>query len=136
MSTSDDPAETWNRSRPWTAGAWAWSPTRARRPDARGGRPDDHRAGWRRLLPGQRRVFSFSTIAENDAAYRLFRPDLEESTEEDAAPIFQSLNAIPVPWVEPEDISAAMVFLCSEGARYITGETMAVAAGHNATNAA
>jgi hypothetical protein len=29
-----------------------------------------------------------------------------------------------------------MVFLCSEGARYITGETIAVAAGQNATNAA
>jgi NAD(P)-dependent dehydrogenase (short-subunit alcohol dehydrogenase family) len=34
------------------------------------------------------------------------------------------------------NISATMVFLCSEGARYITGETIAVAAGQNAGNAA
>ena len=29
-----------------------------------------------------------------------------------------------------------MVFLCWKGARYITGESIAVAAGQNATNAA
>lgn len=74
-------------------------------------------------------------MIKNEAAYRLFLPDHENPTEEDAAPIFQSLNAIPVPWVEPEDISATMVFLCSEGAKYITGETIAVAAGQNASNA-
>jgi NAD(P)-dependent dehydrogenase (short-subunit alcohol dehydrogenase family) len=47
----------------------------------------------------------------------------------------QSLNPIPVPWVEPVDISNAMAFLCSDEARYITGETLAVAAGFNASNA-
>ena len=41
----------------------------------------------------------------------------------------------PVPWVEPIDISNAMAFLCSDEARYITGETLAVAAGFNASNA-
>jgi NAD(P)-dependent dehydrogenase (short-subunit alcohol dehydrogenase family) len=40
-----------------------------------------------------------------------------------------------MPWVEPVDISNAMAFLCSDEARYITGETIAVAAGQNATNA-
>jgi NAD(P)-dependent dehydrogenase (short-subunit alcohol dehydrogenase family) len=34
-----------------------------------------------------------------------------------------------------EDISNAMMFLASDDARYITGETLAVAAGQNATNA-
>ena len=47
----------------------------------------------------------------------------------------QSLNPIPVPWVEPIDIANAMAFLCSDDARYITGETLAVAAGFNANNA-
>jgi enoyl-[acyl-carrier-protein] reductase (NADH) len=45
------------------------------------------------------------------------------------------MHALPVPWVEVSDISNAMVFLCSDEARYITGETLAVAAGSNAKNA-
>ena len=76
-----------------------------------------------------------TTMIQNDAAYRLFLPDVQNPTREDAAPAFQGLNAIPVPWVEPIDISNAMAFLCSDEARYITGETIAVAAGQNAKNA-
>lgn len=73
-------------------------------------------------------------MIRNDAAYKLFRPDLEQVSSEEAAAVFQTLNSIPVPWVEPVDISNAMVFLCSDEARYITGETIAVAAGMNAAN--
>jgi SDR family mycofactocin-dependent oxidoreductase len=76
-----------------------------------------------------------TTMIQNQAAYQLFLPDTQNPTREDAAPAFQGLNAIPVPWVEVSDISNAMVFLCSDEARYITGETIAVAAGQNATNA-
>jgi len=75
-------------------------------------------------------------MIQNEAAYRLFLPNSPNPTKEEAGPAFQSLNAIPVPWVEPIDISNAMAFLCSDDARYITGETIAVAAGQNATNAA
>ena len=74
-------------------------------------------------------------MIQNSAAYKLFRPDLENPTQEDAIAGFQSLNPIPIPWVEPIDISNAMAFLCSDDARYITGETLAVAAGFNANNA-
>jgi len=77
-----------------------------------------------------------TTMIQNESAYRLFLPDAEHPTREDAAPAFQGLNAIPVPWVETSDISNAMAFLCSDEARYITGETISVAAGHNANNAA
>jgi NAD(P)-dependent dehydrogenase (short-subunit alcohol dehydrogenase family) len=76
-----------------------------------------------------------TTMIQNEAAYRLFLPDAQNPTREDAAPAFQGLNAIPIPWVEPQDISNAMAFLCSDEARYITGETIAVAAGQNAANA-
>lgn len=34
------------------------------------------------------------------------------------------------------DISNAVVFLCSDEARYISGETISVALGYNANNAA
>lgn len=77
-----------------------------------------------------------TTMIQNDAAYRLFLPDHENPTRDDAAPAFEGLNAIPIPWVEVEDISNAMLFLASDDARYITGETIAVAAGQNAGNAA
>jgi SDR family mycofactocin-dependent oxidoreductase len=74
-------------------------------------------------------------MIQNQAAYRLFLPDAADVTRDDAAVAFQSLNRIPVPWVETIDISNTMAFLCSDEARYITGETIAVAAGQNAANA-
>ena len=30
-------------------------------------------------------------------------------------------NLLPVPWIEPEDVAAAVVFLASDRARFITG---------------
>jgi len=74
-------------------------------------------------------------MIQNEMAYKLFRPDLEHPTQEDATPAFAAMNAIPVPWVDVQDISNTMLFLCSDEARYITGETIAVAAGSNAANA-
>lgn len=38
-------------------------------------------------------------------------------------------NLLPVPWVEPEDIAAAVVFLASDAARFITGTEFVVDAG-------
>jgi (+)-trans-carveol dehydrogenase len=40
-----------------------------------------------------------------------------------------STHALPTPWVEPEDISDLVVFLCSDESRYITGNTISVDAG-------
>jgi SDR family mycofactocin-dependent oxidoreductase len=39
-------------------------------------------------------------------------------------------NALPVTLIEPRDVSNAVVFLCSEQARYITGVTLPVDAGY------
>jgi (+)-trans-carveol dehydrogenase len=36
---------------------------------------------------------------------------------------------LPIPWVEPADISNAVLFLASDEARYITGITLPVNAG-------
>jgi NAD(P)-dependent dehydrogenase (short-subunit alcohol dehydrogenase family) len=38
-------------------------------------------------------------------------------------------NPLPVDMVEPEDISAAVAFLASDEARYVTGSTLPVDAG-------
>lgn len=75
-------------------------------------------------------------MIHNAAFYGLFAPDVENPTREQAAPGFESLNAIPVPWIEPIDVSNAMLFLASDEARYITGEALHVSAGWNAFNAA
>ena len=38
-------------------------------------------------------------------------------------------NLLPVPWVEPEDVASAVVFLASDRARYITGAQFVLDAG-------
>jgi len=65
----------------------------------------------------------------NQSMYRLFCPDVVNPTREDFAPVSEAMNALPVPWVEPVDVSNAVVFLASEEARYITGVALPVDAG-------
>ncbi|MGI5132053.1 mycofactocin-coupled SDR family oxidoreductase [Pseudonocardia sp. CA-107938] len=74
-------------------------------------------------------------MAHNPATYRLFRPDLPEPTLADAEAAFAEPHVLPVPWIEPADVSATVAFLCSDEARFITGETISVAAGMTAGNA-
>ncbi len=71
-------------------------------------------------------------MIHNETLYRLMRPDLEHPTREDVAPAMAGLHVQPVPWLEPDEITAAVVFLCSEGARHITGSVIDVDAGASA----
>jgi (+)-trans-carveol dehydrogenase len=66
----------------------------------------------------------------NDATIAQFRVDSENSTTDDFARRSQDMHVLPVPWVQPQDISAALVFLASDDARYITGVTLPVDAGN------
>jgi (+)-trans-carveol dehydrogenase len=68
-------------------------------------------------------------MIQNDTTYRMFRPDLDHPGRQDAEEAFASINALPVPWVEPVDISNAILFLASDEARYITGVTLPIDAG-------
>ena len=65
----------------------------------------------------------------NDRIYRRLRPDLDKPTREDAAEVLAARNLLPVPWVEPEDVSNVILFLVSGESRYITGQQLAVDAG-------
>ena len=38
-------------------------------------------------------------------------------------------NLLPVPWVEPEDVAEAVVYLASDRARFITGSQFVLDAG-------
>jgi len=66
----------------------------------------------------------------NDINFRLFRPDLENPQLEDVGPVYRTLNVLPVPWVEAEDIANAVIFLASDEGRYITGVALPVDAGY------
>jgi (+)-trans-carveol dehydrogenase len=70
-------------------------------------------------------------MVQNAATYALFAPDLPaaERTKEALAPRFQGLNSLPIPWVEPVDISNAVLWLASDEARYVTGVTLPIDAG-------
>jgi (+)-trans-carveol dehydrogenase len=61
--------------------------------------------------------------------FKRFRPDLENPTIEDVAKVLAPLNLLPVPWLEPEDISNALLWLVSDEARYVTGVALPVDAG-------
>jgi len=65
----------------------------------------------------------------NDPMYRLFCPDLPDPGPAEFAPVSQAMNALPVPWVQPVDVSNAVLFLVSEQGRYITGVALPVDAG-------
>ncbi len=66
----------------------------------------------------------------NDAIYRMFRPDLEAPTREDTIEVWKSKHLLPVPWLEPQDISNAVAWLASEEARLVTGVTLPIDAGN------
>jgi NAD(P)-dependent dehydrogenase (short-subunit alcohol dehydrogenase family) len=61
--------------------------------------------------------------------YRAFRPDLENPTREQAEEVFPTMQGFNVPYVEPGDISAMVVFLASDESRYVTGMQMRIDAG-------
>ncbi len=65
----------------------------------------------------------------NKPTMKLFRPDLENPGPDDLKAIAQMMHTLPVGWVEPEDISNAVLFLASDESRYITGVTLPVDAG-------
>jgi len=71
-----------------------------------------------------------TAMIQNEATWKLFLPDVEHPTRDKAAPLFAATNALPVPWVEPRDVSNAVLFLASDEARYITGTTLLVDAGY------
>jgi len=64
-------------------------------------------------------------MIHNDAFYQY----CQASTGEEMGAFFQTLHTLPVPWVEPIDISNAVLFLASDESRYITGLPLWVDAG-------
>jgi len=69
-------------------------------------------------------------MIQNEAVRRLFRPDLDRppTVEEFMGPA-TAQNLIPVPWIEPIDVSNAVLWLASDESRYVTGVALPIDAG-------
>jgi SDR family mycofactocin-dependent oxidoreductase len=65
----------------------------------------------------------------NKGTMKLFRPDLENPGPDDLAVAAQFMHVLPIGWVEPVDISNAVLFLASDESRYVTGLPLTVDAG-------
>ncbi len=68
-------------------------------------------------------------MLQSEPMYRSFRPDLEHPTRADAEPVFGIQQAMRIPFIEPEDISNAILWLASDESRYVTGLQLRVDGG-------
>lgn len=68
-------------------------------------------------------------MIHNHALYSHLRPDLDNPTPEDVAPVFESLHAQPVPWLEPFEVSRVVLFLASRDSAHISGIVVPIDAG-------
>ena len=69
----------------------------------------------------------------NQATLGIFMPELEHPTRADAEKpdsAYYGANVIPIPWLEVDDITNAILLLVSDEARYITGVALPVDAGY------
>lgn len=64
----------------------------------------------------------------NDATFRLFVNE-DEPNRETFMAASRTFHALAVPWIEPIDVSNALLFLASDEARYVTGATLPIDAG-------
>ncbi|MGX5655194.1 mycofactocin-coupled SDR family oxidoreductase [Geodermatophilus nigrescens] len=71
-----------------------------------------------------------TVMIQNEKTWGLFTPDDPEPTREKFAELFETLHPLPVPYVDPVDISNAVLFLVSDEARYVTGAMLPVDAGY------
>lgn len=71
-------------------------------------------------------------MIHNDALYTMMRPDLDQPGADDVAPVFESLHAQPVPWLEPEEITRVVLFLADRASAHISGIVVPVDAGNAA----
>jgi SDR family mycofactocin-dependent oxidoreductase len=71
-------------------------------------------------------------MVHNARLYGLLRPDLAEPGWDDVAPALARGHVQPDALIEPEEITAAVLFLVGEGARHITGAVLDVSAGASA----
>jgi SDR family mycofactocin-dependent oxidoreductase len=68
-------------------------------------------------------------MVHNDALYRALRPDLEQPVWDDVEPVLRQHHVQPVTLLEPEEITAAVMFLIGPRTPHISGAVIDVNAG-------
>lgn len=71
-------------------------------------------------------------MVRNEFLFRKVRPDLEHPSFDDAKAFIGLLHVQPDPVLQPEEISAAILYLCSDDARHVTGAVIDINAGASA----
>jgi SDR family mycofactocin-dependent oxidoreductase len=71
-------------------------------------------------------------MVHNAPLYSIFAPDVAEPDRETVRPMYAAMNPMRVPWIDPEDVTHAVMFLVSDKARYISGETIEISAAGSA----
>lgn len=77
-----------------------------------------------------------SLMIQNEAIWALFAGPDRSPTREAAEEACSSMTALGIPWVQPCDVTRAVLFLADRDCSMITGEVIHVAAGANAYNSA
>nr|WP_296775857.1 mycofactocin-coupled SDR family oxidoreductase [Rhodococcus sp. (in: high G+C Gram-positive bacteria)] len=86
-----------------------------------------HRIRANSIHPGN--VDTYMTT--NEATLKVFTGGASTNRDE-AAKIVAGMNALPLPWVDPIDITNAVMYLASDDGRYVTGTTTVIDAGASA----
>ena len=71
-------------------------------------------------------------MLHNEAMYKLFCPDMDSPTREDVTPRYQAMNRLGVAWMDPEEISRAVLFVAADAASSMTGQVIEVSLGSSA----
>ena len=73
-----------------------------------------------------------TAMLHNEAMYKLFCPDMDAPTREDVTPRYQAMNRLGVAWMEPEEVSRAVLFVAADAASSMTGQVIEVSLGSSA----
>jgi SDR family mycofactocin-dependent oxidoreductase len=69
-------------------------------------------------------------LMNNDGIYSIFRPDIEgQVTKDDFRPASEFYHALPIPWIEPEDVAELVLFLASDASKNMTGTSIPIDGG-------
>lgn len=71
-------------------------------------------------------------MVHNDSMYELFCPGIDSPSRLDVEPIYSRMSPMRIPWIDPQDVTDAVMYLVSERSRYVTGSTLDVCTGATA----